>query len=97
PVALDTALAQLGPIVDKAPAEGTVRFDGTTPVAVNPVPGQRLDVPGAAAVLQRTWLAGGTIALPLTELPPVTTPEHVATAIEKVAKPAVSAPVTVLG
>jgi vancomycin resistance protein YoaR len=95
--ALDAALAQLAPIVDKVPVEGTVKFEGVTPVAVDPVPGQKLDAPGAATVLERDWASGGTIALPLTTLPSVTTPDDVAEAIAKVATPAVASPVTVLG
>ena len=95
--ALDTALAQLAPVVDKVPVEGTVRFDGVTPVAVDPVPGQKLDTDAAAAMLERDWASGGPVTLPVTAVPATTTPENVATAIEKVAKPAVSAPVAVLG
>ncbi|WP_298799405.1 VanW family protein [Pseudonocardia sp. 73-21] len=95
--ALDTALAQLAPAVDKVPVEGTVRFDGVTPVAVDPVPGQKLDAPAAAAVLERDWASGSPVTLPVTTLPAVTTPDQVATAIQKVATPAVSAPVAVLG
>lgn len=95
--ALDGALAQLAPVVDKVPVEGTVRFDGVTPVAVDPKPGQKLDVPAAAAVLERDWASGVPVTLPVTTLPAITTPDQVATAIQKVATPAVSAPVTVLG
>jgi vancomycin resistance protein YoaR len=95
--ALDAALAQMAPIVNKAPVEGTVKFDGVTPVAVDPVPGQELNASAAADVLERDWANGGSIALPLNTLPALTTPDDVATAIAKVATPAVSAPVTVLG
>ncbi len=95
--ALEGALAQLAPIVNKAPVEGTVKFEGVTPVPVDPVPGQELDAPGAASVLERDWLSGAGVALPLTTLPAVTTPDDVAAAIAKVAAPAVAAPVTVLG
>ncbi|MFC4946874.1 VanW family protein [Pseudonocardia sp. GCM10023141] len=95
--ALESALAQLSPIVDRAPAEGTVRFEGTSPVPVQPVPGQKLDVPAASAALQQEWAAGGTVALPLVTLPPITTSADVSSAVDKVARPAVSAPVTVVG
>jgi len=95
--ALDAALAQLAPIVDKAPVEGTVRFDGATPTAVDPVAGQQLDAPGAAAVLERDWASGAPIALPITQVQATTTADDVATAIERVAKPAVSAPLVVVG
>jgi vancomycin resistance protein YoaR len=74
-----------------------VRFEGTTPVPVDPVPGHALDVPAAEALLQREWAFGQPIALPLDELPPTTDKQDVADAIEKVARPAVSAPVVVTG
>lgn len=95
--ALDAALEELSPIVDKAPVEGSVRFDGTEPAPVDPVPGQKLDVPAAAAVLQVEWAFGLPVALPLTVLPPSTTSEDVVVAIDQVARPAVSGPVEVIG
>jgi vancomycin resistance protein YoaR len=95
--AVDGALGELGPIVDRLPVEGTVRFEGTTPVAVDPVPGQQLDKPAAVDVLARDWASGRPVALPLIPLPALTTAEDVATAIEDVAGPAVSGPVTVIG
>lgn len=95
--ALVGALEQLAPVVDRAPVEGTVAFEGTTPQPVDPVPGQRLEVAAAADVLRAQWADGKVVALPLTELPPITTQKDVAAAIEEVARPAVSASVTVLG
>ena len=70
--ALDSALAALGSIVDRPPAEGSVRFEGITPIPVEPVPGQELDVPAAESVLQREWAFGRPVVLPLTVLPPIT-------------------------
>lgn len=95
--AVDGALGELLPIVDTLPVEGTVRFEGVTPVAVDPVPGQHLDQAAAVDVLARDWASGRPVALPLIALPARTTPEDVATAIADVAGPAVSAPVTVVG
>lgn len=95
--ALIGALEQLAPVVDREPVEGTVAFEGTRPTPVDPVAGQRLDVPAAAAVLSREWANGLSVALPLTELPSITTVQDVQGAIEKVAAPAVSGPVTILG
>ncbi len=95
--ALDGALTELKPIVDKPAVEGTVRFEGTTPQAVDPVPGQQLDVPAAARALTDRWVDGGTVALPLTAVPPATSADEVRTALESVATPAVAAPVTVAG
>jgi hypothetical protein len=95
--ALNQALEEFAPAVDRAPVEGSVRFEGTVPQAVDPVPGQQLDVAGAAEVVLRDWATGAPVTLPLTQLPATTTPEGVATAIEQVARPAVAAPVTVIG
>ncbi|MCE0765359.1 VanW family protein [Pseudonocardia kujensis] len=92
-----TALEQLKPVVDQAPVEGNVRFEGTTPVAVPPVPGQTLDLAAAVGVLEREWASGAPVALPLIPQPTVTTDDDVQQAIEKVAKPAVSAPLTIKG
>ena len=95
--ALAAALEQLAPVVDRAPVEGGVRFEGVTPVPVEPVPGQRLDVAAATAVLTREWATGRPVALPLSELAPTTAPDDVTAVIENVARPAVSAPVTIRG
>jgi vancomycin resistance protein YoaR len=97
PAALEAALTELKPAFDKPAVEGNVRFDGLSPQPVEPVAGQELDVPAAAAALTRDWALGTPVALPLTRLEPTTTREDVATALEKVAKPAVSAPITVTG
>jgi vancomycin resistance protein YoaR len=97
PDALAGALEQLGPVVDREPSEGTVRFEGTEPQPVEPRPGQRLDVPAAGEVLKREWANGEVVALPIAELPPTTTSEDVTAAIEQVARPAVAAPITVIG
>jgi len=97
PAALDAALAELKPAVDKPAVEGNVRFDGLTPQRVEPVAGQQLDVPAATAVLTRDWVSGAPVALPLIRVAPTTTSENVTAALEKVAKPAVSAPITITG
>ena len=69
--ALDSALQQLAPVVDKPPAEGTVRFEGVTPVPVPPVDGQDLDLAGARQTLERDWTSGERVDLPMTVLPPI--------------------------
>jgi vancomycin resistance protein YoaR len=97
PAALTAALEELSPAVDRAPVEGSVQFQDIRPMPVDPVPGQQLDVPAAAEVMERDWAIGRPVALPLTELPPTTTPDDVAAAIEQVARPAMSGPVTVTG
>src|SRR5690606_29810257 len=97
PDALAGALEQLGPVVDREPSEGTVRFEGTEPQPVEPRPGQRLDVPAAGEVLKREWANGEVVALPIAELPPTTTSEDVTAAIEQVPRPALAAPITAIG
>jgi vancomycin resistance protein YoaR len=95
--AVDTALAQLVPIVNRPPAEGTVRFEGVAPVPVPPVDGQELDLPAAHETLEREWTSGAPVQLPVRVLPPITTADDVGAAVEDVAAPAVSGPVTVQG
>lgn len=90
-------LEELRGTVDREPAEGTIRFEGTEPVAVDPKPGQKLDVSGAADAVLVRWAYGSPVELPVTTTPVTTTPEGVRQALEEVAKPAVSGPLTVLG
>ena len=95
--ALDSALQQLAPVVSKQPVEGTVRFEGVTPVPVPPVDGQDLDLAGAKQTLERDWTSGQRVELPVTVLPPVTSQDDVTKALTDIATPAVSGPVAVAG
>jgi vancomycin resistance protein YoaR len=95
--ALAAALDRLGDAVAKDPVDGTVRFDGREPVAVDPASGRRLDADSAAERLRRDWAAGTAIDLPIIELEPSTTPSDVQAAIDDVAAPAVSAPLVIAG
>ncbi len=97
PAALEAALTELKPVVDKPAVEGNIRFEGVTPQPVNPEPGQQLDVRAAAAVLARDWASRAPVALPLTPVDPMTSADDVAQALEELAKPAVSGPVTITG
>ncbi|QRP48099.1 VanW family protein [Amycolatopsis sp. FDAARGOS 1241] len=94
---LDPALEDLRGRVDRDAVEGTVRFDGTSPVAVPPQPGQKLDVAAAKAAVLGKWASGEELALPVVPTPVRTTPEGVQAALEQFAKPAVAAPVTIKG
>lgn len=95
--AVDSALQQLAPVVDRPPVEGTVRFEGVRPVAVPPVDGQNLDLVAAQRVLVRDWTNGTVVRLPITVAKPVTTADDVDKALREVATPAVSGPVAVGG
>ena len=95
--ALGGAMQELSPVVDRAPVEGTVRFEGLRPLPSDPQPGQQLDIPAAVQVMERDWTSGREVALPLVTLAPSTTPEDVVTALDQIARPAVSAPVTLIG
>lgn len=95
--ALDSALQQLAPVVSKQPVEGTVRFEGVTPVPVPPVDGQELDLDAAKWTIEREWASGDPVQLPVRVLPPTTTQDDVDKAVADVATPAVSGPVTIVG
>lgn len=95
--ALTAALDNLGAEIAEEPAEGTVRFDGRDPVAVDPENGRELDVDASAELLKRDWVAGATVDLPVVELQPSTTASDVQAAIDDIAAPAVSAPLIING
>ena len=82
---------------DREPAEGTIRFDGTTPVPVEPKPGQTIDKEKAVDVLTTDWANGTTVSLPVNAKAVKTTSAGIGDALESVAKPAMSGPVTVNG
>ena len=95
--ALSAAMDALRTKTNREPAEGGIRFDGATPVAVEPRAGQTLDVDAARKLLVDTWADGVPITLPVKPTPVRTTAEGVRNALEQLAKPAVAAPVTVHG
>lgn len=94
---LDAAVEGLRAKTDREPAEGTVRFDGINPVAVDPKPGQKLDVPGAEQALLDGWANGQRVKLPVAVTKVKTTKEGVRKAVDEIAKPAVAGPVIVHG
>jgi vancomycin resistance protein YoaR len=95
--ALTAALEALRAKTNREPAEGGIRFDGSTPVVVEPKSGQVLDVDAARRLLVDNWAAGAPITLPVRSTPVRTTVEGVRAALEQLAKPAVAAPVIVHG
>ncbi len=94
---LSAALEALRAETDHEPAEGGIRFEGATPVAVDPKQGQKLDAPGAADKLLADWADGATVELPVATTPVKTTKEGVEKALAEVAKPATAAPLIIQG
>jgi vancomycin resistance protein YoaR len=94
---LRAAVLRLAKQVDRSAREGAVRFDGTTPVAVQPQSGRRLDVVETARRLVDGYLTDAPVALPVEETPVKTTPADVARVLTAVARPAVSGPVRATG
>ncbi|MGH3542739.1 MAG: VanW family protein, partial [Mycobacterium sp.] len=95
--ALTAALVGLRPKIDHEPTEGTIRFQGATPIPVDPVSGQRLDVPVATEVVLADWVRGGVVRLPVATLPVNTTHDGIQATLHNLVEPAVSGPVTVAG
>jgi vancomycin resistance protein YoaR len=94
--ALTAAVQALRVQTDHQPIEGTIRFDGTRPVAVEPRAGQHLDVPATTDLILSRWIGGGTVRAPVTTQPVRTTAEGIQTALRDV-EPAVAAPIRVTG
>ncbi|WP_435070174.1 VanW family protein [Amycolatopsis thermoflava] len=97
PGALTATLDELRAAVDRPVVEGGIRFDGSTPVALDPQAGQALDAVRAEEVLLTGWATAERVPAPVLPRPPKTTPEGVRTALDEIARPAVAAPATVRG
>lgn len=94
---VSNALANLRARVDREPVEGTIRFTDARPVAVEPKAGQRLDLAAGTRAVLDNWASGTTVDLPVVPAPVHVTSDAVHAALEKFAKPAVSAPVVIRG
>ncbi|GAB2935407.1 VanW family protein [Rhodococcus aerolatus] len=94
---LAAALDALRPTSDRAPVEGGIRFDGATPVPVDPVAGQTLQQDAAVDVVASRWLDGGPLEVPVDTTPVTVTLEGLATALDTVARPAASTDLVVPG
>ncbi|WP_280456914.1 VanW family protein [Nocardia carnea] len=82
---------------DQPPVEGGIAFEGTRPVAVNPVPGRILDTAAARTVLTDQWTTASTLDLPVIPAPPAVRRDAIEKALHEIAEPAVSAPVVYSG
>ncbi|MFI7213799.1 VanW family protein [Micromonospora maritima] len=69
-------------------------WTGTTPKPVYPKPALTVDAPGATEAVKSGWLAARPVTVPLVEKWPATTREEVDRLVAELARPAVSAPVT---
>jgi vancomycin resistance protein YoaR len=94
---LTAAVEELRTKVDREPVEGTIRFDGATPVAVEPKTGQKLDSRPATDELLENWASGGVVELPVAAVPVRASSEAVHATLEQVAKPAVAGPLVIKG
>jgi len=98
-VALTDALDGINTLIRKEPTEPGVRFEGTTPVAVEPAPGEALDLPESVEEVRRQWLTGAPASLPVKRTEPAATVSEsvIQRTIADIAKPAVAADVRVVG
>ncbi|KAA2263491.1 vanomycin resistance protein VanB [Solihabitans fulvus] len=94
---LVAALDGLRARTDRDPTEGTVRFDGLNPVAVDPKQGQKLDVANSVPSVVADWASGRQVELPVVTTAVRTTKAVVDAALQQVAKPSVAGPVTITG
>ncbi|MGH3758708.1 VanW family protein [Actinophytocola sp.] len=95
--ALTAAVEVLREKTDREPSEGGIKFEGVTPIAIEPKQGIKLDAPGARDALVAEWATGDTVELPAATTPVKTTADAVRRAIDEIAEPAVSGPVVVHG
>ncbi|MGI8681846.1 MAG: VanW family protein [Mycobacteriales bacterium] len=91
---LDAAVDRLAGALDTAGGDGAIRFDGITPVTVEPRAGQRLDRPAAAEALRSAYLRStGAVRLSMTSTAPKVSAAEILRVLREVAQPAVAAPV----
>lgn len=71
-----------------------ITYRGTVPTVVRPQPGLAFDPQRSADAVRTGWLAGTPVTVPMVASQPATTAEEVDRLVTELAKPAVSAPVT---
>uniref|UniRef100_UPI0039BF4D66 VanW family protein n=1 Tax=Lentzea alba TaxID=2714351 RepID=UPI0039BF4D66 len=91
------ALEALRPKLDHDPIEGTIKFEGANPVAVDPHDGQKLRAEEAAKAVVANWASGNAVEVPMDFTPVKTTKEGVEKALNDIVKTAVSGPVKIKG
>ncbi|MEU0877611.1 VanW family protein [Lentzea sp. NPDC005914] len=91
------ALEAMRPKLDHEPIEGSIKFEGAKPVAVDPHNGQKLKAEEAVNKVVSNWASGNPVEVPMDFTPVKTTKEGVEKALNDVVKVAVSAPVKIKG
>jgi vancomycin resistance protein YoaR len=94
---LGGALEAMRPKLDHEPIEGTIKFEGANPVAVEPHDGQKLKAEEAVNAVVANWASGNPVAVPMDFTPVKTTKQGVEKALNDVVKAAVSGPVKIKG
>jgi vancomycin resistance protein YoaR len=94
--ALAASLEGLAEVAATDPEDPTIRYTKRAAVRLTPgVPGQALDVPGAADLVAAAYLQLPitTLALPMQQRPPAVSDEEAQRVVDELAEPAVGAPV----
>ena len=94
---LTAALNKIATSYDSQLVEGKITFVNAQPVVTAPKEGRGFDVAAAANAVSSGYLRiTGPIVLPVNALTPRATPVALQNALEQIARPAVSAPITVV-
>ncbi|MFC7528600.1 VanW family protein [Actinoplanes sp. GCM10030250] len=94
PELLDAALRKAAGKIGTPMRKPAVVFDGVEPRAVHPEPGRDIDPARSAEALRAGWLGGEPVTIPLVDVSATTTAAEVDELVESLARPAVSAPLT---
>jgi len=95
--ALTTTLNGIAASYDSPMVEGKITFADGQPVVTAPQEGRGFGVAAAANAISSAYLQiPGLIVLPVNALTPLATPEALQNALEQLARPAVSAPITIV-
>ncbi|MGH3740446.1 MAG: VanW family protein, partial [Micromonosporaceae bacterium] len=92
---LDKKLQKLAASSTQKLSRPAIQYRGLTPKPTYPGSGKGLDVDRSAQAFQDSWLRSQAVTVPIVEIKSVTSRADVDRMLKKLAKPAVSAPVTV--
>lgn len=95
-VDLEAVIGVAAQDLDVAPVEGAITFEGAEIVVVEAEDGFEVDVERTARVVRDAWLYGESIEAVTQTVPPVVGPDAVETALEQIARPLTSGPVSVV-